>query len=89
MPVFFLTLVLQSFFPIFDTTSNEYVGLSLVNTTDSEVVAEVTAPGADGGAVPSGRVILGPGEQRVLLLEEILEGGRRPVSGWIRMGIIY
>lgn len=85
MPVFFLTLLLQSFFPIFDRTSNEYVGRSVVNTADSEVVAEVTVTGADGGAVPSGRVILGPGEQRALLLEEILAGGSRPVSGWIRI----
>jgi len=85
MPALFLTLLLQSFLPLFDTGPNDYIGLSLVNSGNSAAVVDVSATDGDTGSVLGGQVTLASGEQRALLLEEILSGGVRPESGWIRM----
>jgi hypothetical protein len=83
MPTLFLTLVLQSFLPLFDVGPNDYAGLFFVNSTDSVAVVEVSATDGDTDAVTRGQLTLTGGEQRALLLEEILEGSQRPDSGWI------
>ena len=85
MPTLFLTLLLQSFLPLFDTGSNDYIGLSFVNSGNSTAIVEVSATDGDTGIVLGGQISLAVGEQRALLLEEILSGGVRPDSGWIRV----
>ena len=85
MPALFLTLLLQSFLPIFDTGPNDYIGLAFVNSGNSTAIVEVSATDGDTGSVLGGQVTLAAGEQRALLLEEILSGGVGPDSGWIRV----
>ena len=85
MNTLFLTVLLQSFLPLFDRGPNDYIGLSFVNSAESAAIVEVSATDGNTGVVSSGRVSLSPGEQRALLLEEILSGAERPDSGWIRV----
>ena len=85
MPVLFLTLILQSFLPIFDAPDNEYIGLSLVNTAAEAAVVTVTVTANDGSGAQSGAVILSAGSQRALLIQEILGTEAAPSSGWIRV----
>jgi hypothetical protein len=85
MNALLLTLLLQSFFPIFDTTSNEYVGLSLVNPGEAEATYTVTVGNADGIGTGSGEVTLASGAQSSLLLSQILGNGQVPPVGWVRV----
>ncbi len=85
VPTFFLTLLFQSFLPLFDIDPNDYAGLSFVNSTDSTTIVEVAATDGETGSTSHGQVFLAAGEQRALLLEEILQGGETPDSGWIRV----
>ncbi len=85
MPVLFLTLLFQSFLPLFNSGSSDYAGLSFVNSTDSAAVVRVSATDGLTGSTAVGQVVLAAGEQRALLLEEILKGGDRPTAGWIRV----
>ncbi len=69
MNALFLTVLLQSFLPLFDRGPNDYIGLSFVNSAESAAIVEVSATDGDTGVVSSGQVSLSPGEQRALLLE--------------------
>src|SRR6476659_3165815 len=62
----------------------EYLGLSIVNPETQAREYTITATPQTGTNAQIGRVILNPGAQRALLLNEIL-GGAPPSSGWIRI----
>ena len=85
MPVLFLTLLLQSFFPIFDAPGGEYIGLSAVNTSDESAQVTVTLTGNDGSVAGVGGITLASGNQTALLLREILNVETTPASGWIQL----
>ena len=85
MPVLFLTLLLQSFFPIFNAPGGEYIGLSAVNTSDEPAQVTVMLTGNDGSVAGVGGMTLASGNQKVLLLREILNVETTPASGWIQL----
>ncbi len=85
MPVLFLTLLLQSFLPIFDAPDNEYVGLSLLNTAAEAADVTVTVTRSEGSGSQSGSVTLKAGSQQALLIQEILGIDSAPSSGWLRV----
>ena len=85
MHALLLTLLLQSFFPIFEPTSNEYVGLSLLNPGDSEATFTVTVGDSRGTTTDSGEVTLASGAERALLISEILDTGEVPSVGWVQV----
>ncbi len=62
----------------------EYLGLSIVNLEGQAREYTITATPQTGTNAQTGRVILNPGAQRALLLDEIL-GGSLPSPGWIRI----
>ncbi len=85
MPVLFLTLLLQSFFPIFDAPGVEYVGLSAVNASDESAQVTVTLTGNSGSVVSVAGMTLAAGNQSALLLREVLDVETTPASGWIQL----
>lgn len=85
MRAILLALFLQSVFPIVETGSNGYVGVSLVNPNEAETTYTVTAIDLDGIPAGSGQLTLGPGEERARLLHELIENGQVPGAGTVRV----
>ncbi len=73
------------FLPVFQTDSNGYLGLSLVNGAGSVNEASVTWMDPGGGGTRIGRLSLEPGAQRAFVIREILGTPRDPEDGWIRV----
>ena len=85
MPALFLTLLLQSFLPIFDAPDSEYIGLSFVNTAADSADVTVAVTESDGSGVQSGQITLKAGSQKALLIQEILDTESAPAAGWIQV----
>ena len=83
MPTYYLLFALQCLFPIFDAT-NEYLGISIVDTDAVPREFTVTATSSDGKSAKTGRVTLNADRQRAFLLQEVVGAGA-PTSGWIRI----
>lgn len=82
---FFLMFALQCLFPILDTTTADYTGLSLVNPENQSREFTVTTTSPDGTNVQTGRLTIAAGNQRALLFNEILGTAPAPSSGWLRV----
>jgi len=85
MMTFVLAFLLQCFLPIFDVKSQEFLGLSLLNTDVQQREFTVTSRSPEGTAVQTGRLTLPGGGQRAGLLREILDVSSSPASGWVRI----
>ena len=72
-------------FPVFDSDTNEFLGLSMVNTSGAVNEATITWTNADGSRGRTGRISLPPGAQRALLVREILGMPQDPPDGWLRI----
>jgi len=83
MPTYYLIFALQCLFPMFETT-NEYLGISIVDTDTAPREFAVTATSLDGKRAQTGRVTLNADRQRAFLLHEVVGAGA-PTSGWIRI----
>jgi hypothetical protein len=83
MPTFILGLALQCFFPLFQTGSGEFQGLSLLNTAQETRDLSITATAADGGTSQTAQLKLLGNEQRAVLVKEIFSPA--PSSGWLRV----
>ncbi len=77
--------VSSSFFPVFESDSNGFLGLSLVNLAGTASDASVTWTEADGTGARTGYLRLLPGAQRAFLVREILGTPHDPQDGWIRV----
>src|SRR5262245_58709577 len=85
MYMFALAFTLQCFFPLFDLGAGEFVGMSLVNRDIQQQDFTVTVTGSEGRTSQSGVVTLPSGNERAVLLSEILSGKPLPASGWVRL----
>ncbi len=74
-----------SVFPVFGSETNEFIGLSLVNTSAVKNEVTVTWTDSDGNSARTASLSLAPGSQRVALLKEILTIPDDPTQGWIRI----
>ena len=75
----------SSLIPVFETDSNEFIGLSLVNTSVVKNEVTVTWTNSDGNGARMANMSLAPGSQRVALVKEILGIPEDPTQGWIRI----
>src|SRR5262245_34901682 len=82
---FALAFMLQCFFPIFDWSSNEFLGLSVVNTAPQPQEFTVTVKSPEGRALQTGSLRVPAGGQRAGLLGEILGTSTGFASGWIQV----
>jgi hypothetical protein len=73
----------SSIFPLFQSESSGYAGLSIVNNGEQVREAAITWTSPDGKSSRTGRLILGPGVQRAYLLRDILQQPVDPGEGWI------
>ncbi len=71
--------------PVFGPGTNEFIGLSLVNTSAANNEVTVTWTDSDGGGALKANLSLTPGSQHVALLREILAIAEDPVRGSIRL----
>src|SRR5262245_50858444 len=85
MYTFMFAFALQCFFPLFDLGAGEFVGMSLVNREIQQQEFTVTVTSSDGRAAQSGDVAVPGGNQRALLLSDIINGRPVPASGWVRL----
>jgi len=73
------------FFPVIQSDTNGFLGLSLVNTAGAVNEATVTWTNGDGNSARTGRLSLSPGAQRAFLVWEVLGIPNDPSDGWIRI----
>jgi hypothetical protein len=72
-------------FPIFGPDTNEFIGLSLVNTSVVKNEVSVTLTDSNGKSARTANLSLAPGSQRVALVTEIFAIPEDPAEGWIRI----
>ena len=83
MTTLLFALLLQCFFPLFDASSLQFVGLSVVNSDAQSREYVVTTRHSDGAGVQDARFSLPAGNQRAFLLPEVMPA---PTSaGWIQV----
>ena len=63
MATFIFAFLLQCFFPIFETSVSEFLGMSIVNTDAQTREYVVTARNSEGSVSREGRINLAPGNQ--------------------------
>ena len=85
MYTFMLAFTLQCFFPLFNLDAGEFVGMSVVNRETQQQDFTVTVTASDGRTSQSGVVSAPGGNQRAVLLRELLAGRSLPASGWVRV----
>ena len=71
--------------PVFAFENDEFIGLSLINTSVVMNEVAVTWTDSEGKSARTGFLSLAPGSQRVALLKEILGIPVDPTEGWIRI----
>src|SRR5512147_218366 len=76
---------LDLYFPVFESGSQEFLGLALVNTSGSVNIVSFGWTSGDGSKFRSGLVTLLPGTQSASLLRELLMTPDDPPDGWIRV----
>jgi hypothetical protein len=74
-----------SLFPVFETDTGGFIGLSLINTSAARTAVTLTWTNSDGTITRTGSLSLPPGSQRVALLGEILNTPAEFTEGWIRI----
>ena len=71
--------------PVFGPGTNEFIGLSLVNTSAVKNEVTVTWTDSNGNSARTANLSLAPGAQHVALVHEILAIPEDPTQGWIRI----
>jgi hypothetical protein len=74
-----------SLLPVFEHDRDEFIGLSLVNTSVASNDVTITWTASDGNSARTANFSLVPGSQRVALVKEILSTPEDPPQGWIRI----
>ncbi len=75
----------SSLLPVFGPGGDEFIGLSLVNTSAVKNEVTVTWTDSDGNDTWRANLTLDSGTQRVSLVKEIFGVAADPVQGWIRI----
>ena len=85
MSTIILYMAFQVFFPIFNSSPGEYLGISLVNTGTRTAKVTVSASSSIGAEGLGGSIALPPGGQHVSLITEIFGQAKRPPRGSLRI----